>query len=134
MPYRPPPPTKHYNFDPPIEAEDETSGDPFFARLRGFDIECPRCAKLFTCTPGRKQAYFDPRTSRWRCASCGLCLILGVIAWSPPIGASGTPCDQEPTVRQAMELRNSLKSYWMRKRAVKKARVNANKARKRGKE
>lgn len=87
---------------------------PFFARLKSFDLACPRCGAVFIVRSGKGQDNrghygWDPRTSTWKCYNCQGTFTLGIVAWS------GTrrrrlPPDCIPTLEQAKALRVLLAS------------------------
>lgn len=91
---------------------DRQDGDRFYARLKAFAIECPRCGELYIVgnrTGGPK--VYDFKTQRFTCATkaCGLHLQLGILAW--PILQGTHPAasaDTVPTWRQAQRLRELM--------------------------
>jgi hypothetical protein len=102
----------------------------FFARLIAFDLECPRCGKVFRIRRLNRQkmaAYaldegvhhtWNPATARFTCTGkdgCQKQYVLGMLAWDPSLGArSGAiPTDQVPTYRQLAELRQDGQGHWM---------------------
>jgi len=93
------------------------AGDRFFARIRSADLECPRCGNIyFVGGAGRsRRGYYDRKTSRFRCPHCGLVLVLGMIAWLPPLGRPSVAPDQVPTVRQALAMRRAHDAIWPEK-------------------
>ncbi len=93
-------------------------GDKFFGRIRSADIECPRCTNVYLIgVAGRnKRGYYDAKRSRFRCPHCGMVLVLGIIAWLPPAGPPTTPHDHIPSVRQALQLRQTIGALWVEKR------------------
>lgn len=84
-------------------------GDRFFAHLRAFDTECPRCGLVYTFS----QAYvkhgvssaWDHSTNRFRCHGCRLVLGLGILAWPLGRGRLLRAEDSVPTTSQARELK-----------------------------
>ena len=109
----------------------------FFARLIAFDLECPRCGKVFQIRRLNKHKLagyaldpdpqsnreilhhtWNPTTARFTCTGkdgCQKQFILGMLAWEPGKGARGTaiPLDQVPTYRQVGELRAEGQGHWM---------------------
>lgn len=101
----------------------------FFARLIAFDIECPRCGKVFRVRRANRHKLsavaldesehtWNPTTARLVCTGKDGCqkeYILGVLAWDPPRGAraGALPPDQVPTHRQLAELRQEGQGHWM---------------------
>lgn len=85
-------------------------GDPFFARIRSMDMECPRCGEVYYCH-ARGGAY-RPRLGRFYCPSCGLILAVGVVVYPVTTAAyHGTPPDWKPSYRQALALRNQMSGF-----------------------
>jgi hypothetical protein len=91
----------------------------FFARLRSFDLACPRCGvvhlvraskdgRLYT-RGGKHYAMrwpsWEPILSAWRCRHCGLRLILGILAWQGWPARVGPLADHVPTVDEACRIR-----------------------------
>lgn len=101
----------------------------FFARLIAFDLECPRCGKVFSIRRLNRTKLsavaldedkhtWNPNTARFTCMGkdgCQKSFVLGMLAWDPPKGAGGsaTPTDQVPTYRQIAELRAQGSGHWM---------------------
>lgn len=101
----------------------------FFARLIAFDLECPRCGKVFrvrrlnrhklaTVTLDEGAHTWNPTTARFACTGkdgCQKVFVLGMLAWEPPLGQGATaiPTDQVPTYRQLAELRQDGQGQWM---------------------
>lgn len=110
----------------------------FFARLIAFDLECPRCGKVFrvrrlnrhklaartleegTINTGHRgvKHTWNPTTARFLCTGKDGCqkeFVLGVLAWDVPRGAKAgaLPMDQVPTVRQLAEMRTDGQGHWM---------------------
>lgn len=109
--------------------------DRFFARLEGAMLECPRCGTLdYFSQRGaagksaedlrikRLARYkrlskpsWNPSTGRWKCPSCHLTCILGILAWPTTTAPHQTrPRDQVPNQRQLLQLRNEGGGRWMR--------------------
>lgn len=86
---------------------DRLIGDRFFARVRGFELACPRCGELSIIGEGKKDSkrVFDRSKSIWHCRYCSLHLAIGIVAWPVRNGPTGMPEDQVPTYREAMKLR-----------------------------
>lgn len=81
-----------------------------FARVRAFDIACPKCDQVHTVRAGagRTRAW-NPRLALFKCTGCGLTLLIGVVAWRiSPGGARKIPTDWVPDLKQALELRELL--------------------------
>lgn len=96
-------------------------GTRFFARVRAFDLACPRCDAIFVVTSssaGRRgrartsNSCWDPRLGKFRCYYCGLRLTLGIIAYSMEKGRQSPAEDQVPTPRQAQAMRDAFPSVW----------------------
>lgn len=90
---------------------DKAPQDRFFARVRAFDIACPRCDRLYTIGEGRKgKAYvYDKAKSQFHChPGCGLKLTIGILAWRMRNGPTGIPEDIVPTFREALRLRELM--------------------------
>jgi hypothetical protein len=101
----------------------------FFARLISFDLECPRCGKLFSIRRMNRHKLsavalddvlhtWNPTTARFACVGkdgCQKVYVLGLLAWDPPKGAGATaiPMDQVPTYRQLAEMRQDGQGHWM---------------------
>lgn len=101
----------------------------FFARLISFDLECPRCGKVFTIRRLNRHKLatvvldeaahtWNPFSARFTCTGkdgCQKIYVLGLLAWEPPKGArSGAlPADQVPLMRQLAELRTDGQGHWM---------------------
>ena len=97
----------------------------FFARVRCFDMACPRCGQIVSTSPhsdpqGRpldRQPIargWNPIRCRLTCAACGLRLIIGLIAWVLPEhtrSASQTAPDTSPSPEQALELRDEWRAW-----------------------
>src|SRR5258708_5061761 len=106
-------------------------GDRLLGRSPGARWECPRCGYLDHFKPaggkvpaaapprllrGRSARGWNPGTSRWKCPSCELVVVLGLLAW--PIKSGSTratlPLDQVPNYRQLAQLRAQGGGLWMR--------------------
>lgn len=101
----------------------------FFARLIAFDLECPRCGKVFRIRRLNRHKLaaraldesahtWNPTTARFTCVGkdgCQKTFVLGLLAWEPPKGARSlsTPTDQVPTWRQLAEMRAEGQGHWM---------------------
>lgn len=102
----------------------------FFARLIAFDLECPRCGKIFRIRRLNRNKLsaravdraanhtWNPTTARFTCTDRDGCqkeYVLGMLAWDPPRGArsKALPTDQVPTHRQLAELRAEGQGQWM---------------------
>lgn len=100
----------------------------FFARLIAFDLECPRCGKVFrvrrlnrtklaTVALDEAQHTWNPTTARFTCTGkdgCQKQYVLGMLAWDAPKGGRGAiPFDQVPTHRQLSDLRADGQGHWM---------------------
>ena len=101
----------------------------FFARLIAFDLECPRCGKVFsirrlnrhkmsTVALDEAAHTWNPTTARFTCTGkdgCQKVYVLGLLAWEPPRGAraGALPIDQVPMPRQLAELRQDGQGHWM---------------------
>lgn len=108
----------------------------FFARLIAFDLECPRCGKVFRVRRLNKHKLsaraldegkdsiraikhtWNPTTARFVCTGkdgCAKEFTLGLLAWDPSRGAraQALPTDQVPTHRQLAELRAEGQGHWM---------------------
>lgn len=101
----------------------------FFARLIAFDLECPRCGKVFrvrrmnrnklsAVALDESEHTWNPTTGRFACTGKDGCqkeFVLGLLAWDPPRGAraGALPTDQVPTHRQLAELRADGQGHWM---------------------
>ncbi len=100
----------------------------FYACTTAGRMECPRCGFLIVwgapLTHPERQ-YFDPVSSRIRCARCRRSYTLGVIAWDDvPQGPKHMPLDQQFSVRQLSELRQRAGGFWPRARRVKDGPTN----------
>ncbi len=96
----------------------------FFAQLESFDIECPRCGKVYQVRvrglrqPARR-GYWDPPTARFQCTAKGGCqrrYVLGIVAWpigTGPRAASAVPKDQVPWPRQLAQIRREGGGWWL---------------------
>jgi ribosomal protein S27AE len=83
---------------------DKLDADRFFARLKAFDLACPRCGHVYIV--GKSHKTFKPRLGRWECSQCGLTLMLGILAW--PVRERDTlrqPADQIPDYREMLAIR-----------------------------
>lgn len=101
----------------------------FFARLIAFDLECPRCGKVFQVRRLNRHKLaavaldeaahtWNPTTARFACTGkdgCQKVFVLGMLAWEPSLGAKAgaLPTDQVPTYRQLPELRQQGQGQWM---------------------
>lgn len=101
----------------------------FFARLIAFDLECPRCGKVFRIRRlnrhklaaralDESEHTWNPTTARFTCTGKDGCqkeYVLGVLAWDPPKGAraNALPTDQVPTHRQLAGMRQDGQGQWM---------------------
>ena len=101
----------------------------FFARLIAFDLECPRCGKVFRIRRMNRNKLsavaldaevhtWNPTTARFACRGkdgCQKQYVLGLLAWDPPKGsqAGHIPMDQVPTHRQLAEMREDGAGQWM---------------------
>ena len=110
----------------------------FFARLIAFDLECPRCGKVFrvrrlnrhkmaarVLDDDTRHPYhtWNPTTARFTCTGkdgCQKTFVLGLLAWEPPKGAraGALPVDHVPTHRQLAELRAEGQGHWMPHQSV----------------
>ena len=84
------------------------NGTRIFARLISFWFECPRCARIYQVRPGKRTAWYNPRTQVFQCQDCGLTLGFGLLMY--PILAGGRPRlkipeDSVPNTRQAAAIR-----------------------------
>jgi hypothetical protein len=89
----------------------------FFARLRSFDIACPRCDYVQVVKPSTNKRIWNNKLARFECMGCHLILHLGVIAWKGAHGMYRSPPDQTPTVKQALALRRGL-NVWTQTRLM----------------
>jgi len=92
----------------------------FFARVRCFDLACPRCGRIHSTQPHEdkdqvrgqlrvKGRAWNPLKSRLTCLGCGLTMVIGVIAW---VGVAGSPPnDTQPTSGEALDLTQQWKAY-----------------------
>lgn len=101
----------------------------FFARLISFDLECPRCGKVFrvrrlnrhkmsAVALDESEHTWNPTTARFVCTGKDGCqkeYTLGLLAWDPSRGAKSAalPLDQVPTYRQMAQMRQDGQGYWM---------------------
>lgn len=93
--------------------EDQTIRATFFARIRSFDIECPRCGQVYCVSRRAGPTNWSTRLSRFQCGRCDLRLALGIIAHPVPWGRCDPPSDIIPTVEQALELRKQMDAAWV---------------------
>ncbi|KKM66774.1 hypothetical protein LCGC14_1477820 [marine sediment metagenome] len=97
-----------------------------FGRVRAGLLECPHCASMIEFTRRRRSdaqpladgvgAVWDWRTGVLRCR-CGKRYILGLAIWDVTTDRarrSGVPLDQIPSDQQAAELRDRIKSRYLR--------------------
>jgi len=82
-------------------------GDRFFAVLRTFCLECPRCGTVWGF--GRRyhlSSVYNPRTQFFRCTNCSWRARLGIVAW-PTVGGHSPerPVDTMPTPRQLLRMK-----------------------------
>lgn len=91
----------------------------FFARLRSFDIACPRCGDVHIVRWRQGHAFtraqtkvarpsWDPLISRWQCRSCSLKLILGVLAWDGSAIKGKALADHVPTLEECIQIREAF--------------------------
>lgn len=97
----------------------------FFARVRCFDLACPRCGRITSTSPhvdpaGRAlerqpQALgWNPIRCRLTCPSCGLRVIIGLVAWCLPEhtrSATETAQDIRPSPEQALKLQDEWRAW-----------------------
>lgn len=88
----------------------------FFARLRAFELACPRCGELFISGGKLKRERklknyrhldYNQLTQAWRCPSCGLKLTLGIVAWRAQ-GQQLPSSDTGPSLDESKKLRELL--------------------------
>ncbi len=87
---------------------DRLDGSRFFARVRTFDIACPRCSRVAVVRNQSASPRWNPSTSRWQCQSCQLVLVLGIVAYPRKPGTKAQPVDQVPTWKESIDMRNEL--------------------------
>lgn len=94
---------------------DRLDSDPFFARIRALDLECPACGTVAVCQGGPRSPY-NRRTALFTCPSCHTIFALGVLAYRIPPGPRPTlpPPDWTPTPRQAAALRKAITGHEVR--------------------
>jgi len=105
----------------------------FFARLIAFDLECPRCGKVYRIVRKSNRRLsaqalegghtWNPTTARFVCTGkdgCHATYVLGILAWNPSVGAKAeaTPEDQVPTYQQLAALRAEGQGHWMPNRNI----------------
>ncbi len=108
-------------FAPEIYLSTQPTTVRFFARVRAFDLACPRCGTLYKIGIGSKtQRCWSDRLMRFDCFKCHWRAIIGIVAWPVPKGKRmnkfglNVPIDATPNVREAQELRHALGSgLWM---------------------
>ena len=85
----------------------------FFARVRSFDIACPRCDTVYLVGKGHLYGgrVWNPRTYRFECDRCGLTLDVGILAWRVGPGPSTPPPDCVPSVAQAGKIREQIRGH-----------------------
>lgn len=95
----------------------------FFARVRCFDLSCPRCGRIATTSPhydpagkpnrGGGSAFgWNPVACRFRCPACRLELVIGLVAWVQPGKLPTAPAgDSQPHPGEALRLREG-RSDW----------------------
>lgn len=88
------------------------SCDRFFARLRGFDIECPGCGAVQSAGLEDQPEGFNDRTQLFRCWRCGLVLHFGLFAFGPSPTVSALSCEQmaDPSTQRWVR---SLGGSWL---------------------
>jgi hypothetical protein len=66
---------------------------------------------------GKRQAFFDPTTSLFRCThvNCLKVYVIGIVAWpvSPRAWIKGVPRDQVPHPRQLVQMRREGGGWWL---------------------
>ena len=108
----------------------------FYARLRDFDYQCPRCQELYLVRHRRRRTVvfsgsrlvgggtWDPVLSRMTCRVCGLVCVLGITASSAALGKPSPPLDAIPTVEEALRVRQArMGGEWEPSRVVGKGAV-----------
>ena len=95
-------------------------GERIFARVRAFDVSCPRCGRIERV--GVKgvtwKGAWNPRNCRWRCKGCGKVYYVGLILWDPAKGGHQRPPDDTtPNEREAAILRSRLNVWGREKRS-----------------
>lgn len=98
----------------------------FFARPLSFDLECPRCGRVYQIRMRESSDNWDPTTSRFRCTepNCLKVYVIGLLAW--PISSAvrkkdlATPEDQVPGPRELAQLRREGGGYWLADEAAQK--------------
>lgn len=97
-----------------LEQDAELGVVRFFARIRAFDIACPRCDQVAIVGRGgrgKASSGWNPRMSIWECRKCGLVLALGVVGYRRKKlvwGRRVPPEDTVPTLRQGLKLREQV--------------------------
>ena len=91
----------------------------FFARLRAFDLECPRCGIVYQVTQkqtrddARPSTCYDYPTARFTCRACCMSWVLGLLAWPSEGEAVVPPSDQVPGPRELPQLRREGWGWWL---------------------
>ncbi len=92
----------------------------FFARIRAFDISCPKCGCVASVGAGKATKHWNPINLKWECSKCHAIYFLGVIAWQARFASgpySTPPDDQRMKVHEALALRRGL-SIWAQTRLM----------------
>jgi hypothetical protein len=102
------------------ESSRSQPGHRFFARLRSFDLSCPRCNTVDSVSALRpwwkRKANFNPWRSRWECRSCRKVFAVGVVLW--PVSRAGNrpredrPIDTIPTKQELLGLQLAVERGW----------------------
>jgi len=91
-------------------------GDRFFAVLKQFCIQCPRCGTVWGFGGRwRLSSVYNPRTQYFRCSNCSWRARLGIVAW-PVVhgGRKQRPEDTMPTPRQLLRMKEqSTLGLWV---------------------
>jgi predicted RNA-binding Zn-ribbon protein involved in translation (DUF1610 family) len=77
----------------------QLDGSRFFAKLRTFDLACPRCGRVSIVRKAYSRRW-STRTQRWSCRHCSLSLVLGLIAWQVYGGRAAVPPDSQATAEE----------------------------------
>lgn len=106
----------------PRDGKEELPRERFFARVRAFELACPRCGWLWSARghqehgsvpkgrsltgSAKKPRAWDPRTHCWTCRRCNLRLQLGLVAYVAPYDPARTypPEDTVPTLAEGRAL------------------------------
>jgi hypothetical protein len=95
----------------------------FFARVRCFDLACPRCGRVSSTSPHQDPAgrplERQPSTLGWNpircrlvCPACGLRMVIGLVAWILPEGVRGSSQTAPDTAPEALGEAIEVQRAW----------------------